>query len=162
MYFHRIAGINAARLGRTVTCKDEDFTYCVMVPVMLCVAEMAVGITVACVPVLGPLFFASLSKPVSKQPQYKSGSGATALKGGHSWELHRKSPSGWTELDDPTFQSTSDQEQAETDTPLHRGPVGSYKAQAVSLENATEDEAYGKRNNQINVKKELHVVGTPK
>jgi len=69
-----------------VTCSLQDFTYCTRDSAILTVAEMAVGIIVACVPTFGPIFsprrFAS-----SARNQYTSKNGDTLGSGTHV-QLH--------------------------------------------------------------------------
>ncbi|KAL1970675.1 hypothetical protein VTN77DRAFT_4319 [Rasamsonia byssochlamydoides] len=52
-----ISGINLARIIKVLDCSLLDFTYCTADSAILTVAEMAVGIVVACVPTLGPVFY---------------------------------------------------------------------------------------------------------
>lgn len=69
-----------------MTCSLEDFTYCTRDSAILTVAEMAVGIIVACVPTFGPIFsprrFGS-----SARKQYSSKNGDTLGSGAHV-QLH--------------------------------------------------------------------------
>ncbi|KAF2963906.1 hypothetical protein GQX73_g9654 [Xylaria multiplex] len=50
-----ISAINLARVHKVITCSLVDFTFCTLDSAILTVAEMGVGITVACVPSLAPL-----------------------------------------------------------------------------------------------------------
>jgi len=51
-----IAGINLARIIKVLTCSLQDFTYCTRDSAILTVAEMALGIILACVPTFVPIF----------------------------------------------------------------------------------------------------------
>ncbi|GAP91121.1 putative integral membrane protein [Rosellinia necatrix] len=50
-----ISAINLVRVYKVISCNLTDFTYCTLDSAILTVAEMGVGITVACVPSLAPL-----------------------------------------------------------------------------------------------------------
>ena len=50
-------GINLGRLGGTIVCSITDLTYCTPEGFILIVCEQTLGIMVACVPTLGPIFF---------------------------------------------------------------------------------------------------------
>ena len=52
-----MTGFNIGRLGELVICPVADITYCAPIGFILMVCEQTVGIMVACVPTLGPVFF---------------------------------------------------------------------------------------------------------
>ena len=87
---HSIAGINLGRIFKVLDCSLEDFTYCTRDSAILTVAEMAVGIIVACIPTLGPVFFprrfvSSSKKRYIGYQRDAIGSGAhTRLRGDHN------------------------------------------------------------------------------
>ncbi|ORX94171.1 hypothetical protein BCR34DRAFT_550470 [Clohesyomyces aquaticus] len=57
-----ISAMNLGRIIQVKRCDIKDFTYCTHTAILLTVPEMAVGIIVACVPLLGPLIFPSRYK----------------------------------------------------------------------------------------------------
>ncbi|OOQ82161.1 hypothetical protein PEBR_41864 [Penicillium brasilianum] len=66
-----IAAINLARIIQVLRCSLLDFTYCTADSAILTVAEMAVGIIVACVPMLGPVIFPERRRRFDKRYVYK-------------------------------------------------------------------------------------------
>ncbi|KAJ5324307.1 integral membrane protein [Penicillium atrosanguineum] len=61
-----ISAINLARIIHVLECNLMDYTFCTANKAILTVAEMAVGITVACVPMLGPVIFPERRRRFSK------------------------------------------------------------------------------------------------
>ena len=54
---YSITGFNVGRLGEALICSIDDLTYCAPIDFILLLCEQTVGIMVACVPTLGPIFF---------------------------------------------------------------------------------------------------------
>ncbi|KAJ5176254.1 uncharacterized protein N7482_002131 [Penicillium canariense] len=67
-----IAAINLARIVQVKRCPLLDFTYCTADSSILTVAEMAVGIIVACVPMLGPVVFPERRRRFDKRYIYQA------------------------------------------------------------------------------------------
>ena len=119
---------------------------------MLVVGELSVGILVACVPTLAPVFFPDRFGSSAKAYQYKP-SGASS----------RKAPRGpTTDLEgsvDRPFQSLDDDD-IEMNAALNSGS-DSYRAhagRAAILENPPRTI----NANQIDVRRDLHIFDTPK
>lgn len=68
---YSIAAINLARIIQVLRCSLSDFTYCTADSAILTVAEMAVGIIVACVPMLGPVIFPERRRRFDKRYVYQ-------------------------------------------------------------------------------------------
>ena len=119
---------------------------------MLVVGELSMGILVACVPTLAPVFFPNRYGPSAKAYQYKPSGGS-----------NRKAPRGPASdlnghIDGP-FQSLND-DNIELNGALDSGG-DSYRAhasRAATLENPARTISA----NQIDVRRELHVFDTPK
>ncbi|KAJ5291527.1 integral membrane protein [Penicillium angulare] len=77
-----IAAINLARIIQVLRCSLADFTYCTANSAILTVAEMAVGIMVASVPMFGAVVFPERRRRFNKGYRYepKSHSTLTRLK----------------------------------------------------------------------------------
>ncbi|GKZ82889.1 hypothetical protein AnigIFM56816_007714 [Aspergillus niger] len=82
-----ISIINLIRLVKVLDCTlDQDLTYCTADNSILTVAEMAVGILVACAPTIGPAILRSRRRRFAEQEQSPSnGSNAS----GGRWPLKR-------------------------------------------------------------------------
>ena len=55
---------------QTLVCDSADFTYCALESSLIVTGEMATGIMVACIPVLGPVFFPNRRASHSKKYKY--------------------------------------------------------------------------------------------
>ncbi|KAF3389061.1 hypothetical protein F1880_003176 [Penicillium rolfsii] len=101
-----ISAINLARIIQVLRCNLQDFTYCTADAAILTVAEMAVGIIVSCVPMLGPVIFPERRRRFDKryiyQPngpsylssrkhsrQHSDSQGSTEMALGSSWEKRK-------------------------------------------------------------------------
>lgn len=92
------AAINLGRLVHSITCDEEDITYCMQSSILFILGELCAGILVACVPTLGPVFFrdrfapkAEAHLPYSNRPLHKSpyttlGEDDIALEPASQWE----------------------------------------------------------------------------
>jgi hypothetical protein len=111
-----IAGINVGRIIKVLDCDLSDFTYCTRDSAILTVAEMAVGVIVACIPTLGPIFFPRRRYGSSAQKSYPSRKGDTFGSSAHV--KLRSNPN-----DSFDVRSIHSQERDEIDLggPLHYG-----------------------------------------
>lgn len=78
-----IAGINLGRIVKVLDCDLADFTYCTRDSAILTVAEMAVGVIVACIPTLGPIVFPHRRHGASARNPYADKNGNTSGSGAH-------------------------------------------------------------------------------
>jgi hypothetical protein len=68
---YRIAAINLTRIILVLNCNVvSDFTYCTLDSAILTVAEMAVGVMVACVPKMGPVFRHGREPPAASSTRH--------------------------------------------------------------------------------------------
>ncbi|OJI88506.1 hypothetical protein ASPTUDRAFT_206339 [Aspergillus tubingensis CBS 134.48] len=82
-----ISVINLIRLIKVLDCTlDQDLTYCTADSAILTVAEMAVGIMVACAPTFGPVICPSRRRRFAKQDQ---GLSCSSHASGGRWPLKR-------------------------------------------------------------------------
>lgn len=67
-----LMGINLARLATTASCSITDLTYCTPAGFILGTSEETVGVMVACVPTLGPIFFPRSHEGSHRRDDYRS------------------------------------------------------------------------------------------
>lgn len=68
---------------KVLDCDLADFTYCTRDSAILTVAEMAVGVVVACIPTLGPIFFPHRRDGSAARKNYPSKNGDTFESAAH-------------------------------------------------------------------------------
>lgn len=80
---HSISAINLARIIQVLRCSLNDFAYCTADAAILTVAEMAVGIIVSCVPMLGPVIFPERRRRFDKRYIYQPDNSSYGLSQKH-------------------------------------------------------------------------------